>query len=73
MKNGKRWMSLPNREYKDPESGDKKYIGVMKFIEKEHSDAFCKAALKALDSWCEQNSQEQDQEQPAQDESVLPF
>ena len=56
MKNGKRWLSMPSREYNDPESGEKKYISIMRFIEKSHNDAFAAAALKALDEWCAKNA-----------------
>lgn len=73
MKNGKRWLSLPSREYQDQDSGEKKYISILRFIEKEHNDAFCRAALKALDEYCAQHNQEQPpQEQNTQNEE-LPF
>jgi hypothetical protein len=55
-KDGNRWISLPSREYKDKESGQKKYIGTMRFIEKSHNDAFCKSALQQIDEWCAKNN-----------------
>jgi len=68
MSNGKRWLKLPSREYNDPESGEKKYIQVIRFVNKEHNDAFCKAALHALDQWCAEHAQQQPE--PPQDEWV---
>lgn len=61
MKDGRRWMSLPSREYVDRETGDKKYISIMRFMEKEHNDSFCKAALHSMDQWCAANAQQQPQ------------
>lgn len=72
MKDGRRWMSLPSREFVDQESGEKKYITVMRFIEKEHNDAFCKAALQAMDSWCEAQKSPAPEQQEFTDENV-PF
>lgn len=56
MKNGKRWVSMPSREYVDKESGDKKYIAIMRFINKDHAEAFSRSALQALDKWCDENA-----------------
>lgn len=72
MKNGKRWVSLPNREYKDAETGETKYMGIIRFIEKAHLDAFCKAALKAVDDWCEKEATETQAADSGQGEEV-PF
>ena len=71
MKNGKRWLSLPSREFQDKDTGEKKYMSIMRFMEKAHNDAFCKAALKALDDFCAQHAHEE----PAQEQSAegLPF
>ena len=57
MKNGKRWVSMPSRQYE--EDGEKKYISVMRFIEKDHADAFSKIALQALDDWCAKNTEQE--------------
>ena len=76
MKEGRRWLSMPSREYNDPETGEKKYIPVLRFIEKAHLDAFCKAALHAIDEWCKSNAQpEQQQQEPVmqQEHEDLPF
>lgn len=61
MKEGRRWLSMPSREFNDPESGEKKYISIMRFIKKEHQDSFCKAALQSMDAWCEKNAQPTEQ------------
>jgi len=73
MKDGRRWLSLPSREYVDPESGEKKYISIMRFIEKEHLDAFCKAALHAIDEWCKANAEPQQEQPMHQEHEELPF
>lgn len=55
MKDGRRWAGMPSREYQ--EDGAKKYISIFRFCEKPHTEAFCKAALQALDTWCSANAQ----------------
>lgn len=55
VKEGRRWMSMPSREYLDRDTGEKKYISTFRFMEKQHQDSFCKAALQAIDFWREQN------------------
>lgn len=70
MKNGKRWVSLPSKEYDDKETGERKYQRIMKFMAKEHSDLFSTAALPAIDKWCE--SQIPVYPEPIQQEA-LPF
>lgn len=46
--NGKRWMSMPQKEYKDAE-GNTKYVSVLKFRDRQQQDAFSRAALTAID------------------------
>lgn len=73
-KNGGRWVSFPSREYQDKETGDKKFIANMRFIEKEHGEAFIKAALKALDEWCTHNVTRDDPQQESNYSSEsIPF
>ena len=45
-KNGKRWIGLPGREYKD--NGETKWANILKFDDEFHWK-FQKAALEALD------------------------
>lgn len=70
MKDGRRWLSLPSREYEDPQSGEKKYAPIMKFIENKHQEFFCKTALQVMDEWCEKQQQEPESDP---DEEELPF
>jgi hypothetical protein len=72
MKNGKRFLTMPSREFNDPETGEKKYIKIMKFIESAHNEAFCKSALQALDAWCAAQEAPSAPEPVAVDEP-LPF
>ena len=60
MKDGRRWAGMPSREYQ--EDGAKKYISIFRFCEKPHTEAFCKAALQALDTWCAKNVSDSVQE-----------
>tara|TARA_R110002126_G_scaffold185420_2_gene333947 strand:- start:191 stop:535 length:345 start_codon:yes stop_codon:yes gene_type:complete len=77
MKNGKRWVSLPSREFNDKDTGEKKYISIMRFMDKAHGDAFSNGALVAFDSWCEKNAPKE--EKPSefipfvQDADQVPF
>jgi hypothetical protein len=56
MKDGKRWVSLPVKEYADKESGEIKHIPVVRIPDKRLYGAFCTAAKKAIDDWCKINS-----------------
>lgn len=51
-KNGKKWVGLPSRPYQD-EAGETKYVYIVKFVDREKSDQFEVAALKALDAYTE--------------------
>jgi hypothetical protein len=57
MKNGRRWVNLPTREYTDPATGEKKYVSVVRFRDKKQYDAFSEAAKVAIDKWCKEKSQ----------------
>jgi hypothetical protein len=61
MNHGNRFLSLPSREYTDKESGEKKYMSILRFIDKNHHEGFCKAALHAMDEWCAKNAQQQEE------------
>lgn len=73
MKDGKRWLALPSREYEDRDSNEKKYMSIMRFIDKGHNEGFCKAALHALDEWCANQAQSDGEPESNQTEEELPF
>lgn len=49
-RNGKRWISLPSREYLDSSTGKKKYLPFIDFRDRDSSDRFRDKALEAVDS-----------------------
>jgi len=66
QKDGRRWINLPSREYKD-ENGEKKYMPVLRFREKAHYDAFVVAVKDAVDVWCKANPRKEEEvEEPEQ-------
>jgi hypothetical protein len=87
MKDGKRWVSMPQREYTDQETGEKKYTATMRFIDRDVSNRFSDVALEALDKYCAeqqakqeaapvqevQQSQSFDGGNVAKDQGELPF
>ena len=44
---GREWVNLPSKEYTTPE-GEKKYLSIVRYRERSHSDAFGRAVLAAL-------------------------
>lgn len=68
-KDGRRWINLPSKEYKN-ELGETKYAPVVRFKEKEHLNLFSEECKKAIDKKC-MESPEQNQELPQEQE--LPF
>jgi len=50
MKDGKRWVNFPSKEYMV--NGEKKYQHFFWFEDKETSDSFSEAAKKAIDLYC---------------------
>lgn len=68
MKNGHRWVSLPSIPYTDSD-GEKKYSSACRFRNKSNGDAFSDVAIKSIDHWCKNNSEEQEQ----QSNEPLPF
>ena len=56
MKNGRRWLSMPAKEFEN-DSGEKKFYPLVQFRHKVYMDAFSDAAKKAIDKWCKENSQ----------------
>ena len=55
MKDGRRWLNLPSREYKD-DLGEIKYMNIIRFRDKYHYVKFGEAAKKAIDEWCAKNA-----------------
>ena len=53
-KEGRRWINLPSREYKDNE-GVTKYMPVIRFRDKDHYSAFMDACKRAIDEWSAAN------------------
>jgi hypothetical protein len=54
MKNGKRWINFPSREYKEGE--ETKYIPVVRFRDKGRMGKFSEAAKKAIEDFCAKQS-----------------
>lgn len=48
--NGKKWISMPSREFKDHE-GNKKFIPLFRFREKEQQQSFSKQAWLAIQEY----------------------
>lgn len=69
QKDGRKWVNLPQKEYKDKD-GTTKYSYVIKFRNAEHGKAFAKLALDAVEKKAAEGA-------PAQvsndDEEFLPF
>ena len=74
MKDGKRWINFPAKEFTTPE-GEKAYAPHVKFRDKDNMSKFTEAAKKAIDDWCKQNPQnnEKTEEKPQFDDSECPF
>jgi len=53
MKNGKRWVNLPTREYLD--NGEKKFAPLFKFRNKKHWEAFIEECKTAIEVYCTNN------------------
>jgi hypothetical protein len=70
-KNGKRWVTLPTKEYKDADSQERKFSSVIRFIQKDHLAMFSRRALDALDEWClDQSKNENNQTSTYKDKEV---
>jgi len=59
QKDGRRWLNLPSKEYKDKDTSETKWSSVIRFREREHQNAFSKAVLDSLNAWIVKNSNEQ--------------
>jgi len=54
-KGAQTWINLPSREWKD-DSGETKYLSIMRLRNEEHFKAFKKAALDAALQYCSVNN-----------------
>ncbi len=71
VKDGKRWINLPSKEYLS-ENGEKKYSPVIRFRDKDHYYKFCDRAKESIDAWVEKNANKPPEEEPSEEEE-LPF
>jgi hypothetical protein len=46
-KDGKKWVGMPSREYKN-EAGETKYAPIIRFRDKNQNDKFCGLVLEAV-------------------------
>lgn len=53
---GKRWFNLPQRDYVDKETGERRWIGTMRFPNELFYKAFMEALRKEFDRYCEEKS-----------------
>lgn len=54
MKDGKRWINLPSKPFKN-ELGEEKYSPYIRFRDKAHWEKFIDAAKGAIDEYCKKN------------------
>lgn len=55
MKDGRRWINFPSKEYKN-EKGETKYIAQIRFRQKGLYENFCEQVKEAIDKWCLENT-----------------
>ena len=58
MKDGRRWLNLPSKEFQN-EAGEKKWCPLVKLRDKDHQDGFVIQAIEAIDKYCSENQGEQ--------------
>jgi hypothetical protein len=68
QKDGRRWLQLPSREYKDDE-GNIKYAPLFHFRDKEVWQKFMEEAKRAVEEYCASNQESS----PKAVEEELPF
>ena len=69
VKNNKTWVNPPSREYKDKETGDKKYAPIVRFPDKERYWAFQDWAKEEVVRQLPQG----DEAIPTDDKDDIPF
>jgi hypothetical protein len=76
MKDGRRWINLPSKEYVNKE-GEKKFQPLFFFREKSHHEVFVNKVKEAIDKWCIENPETQQSQdtlfETASDDSDIPF
>lgn len=70
-KDGKRWLSLPDKEYKKPD-GETGYSPIVYFKDVESLKRFGDEGKKAIDKYCQDNAKTES-EQGQSDTEELPF
>jgi hypothetical protein len=60
QKDGRRWVNLPSREYKD-KNGETKYQSIIRFRNKSFYERFCKKAKEAIEKKCTEEVKEPQQ------------
>ena len=58
QKNGHRWIIMPNREYKDRDTGEIKFSPVVKYKDPKLSKLFSKHGVLAIEKWCHEKPSE---------------
>ena len=64
---GRKWISMPSREYKDAD-GNSKFIPILRFRQKAHMDAFSKQGFFAI----KQYMKRQKENPPVYDDKIHP-
>ena len=49
QKDGRRWVNMPSREYKDKDTGEAKYKSTIRMRNKEHYNMFLEGVRDAID------------------------
>lgn len=60
-KEGRNWVAMPSREYKDAD-GKTKYFPIVKFRNKHHHDAFADMALRTIEPHLKKQQQQTQEE-----------
>lgn len=71
-KDGGRWINFPSKEYTNKE-GEKKYMPLIRFKEREHMDAFSDVVKQAIDEWCQKNPEPKPPPQTQHYQEEIPF
>jgi len=73
QKEGRRWLSMPSKEYQDA-AGEKKYYSIVKYQDKEVDKQFQVYAMKAIDEYIQLHSQNTQENKPTNNfDNQVPF